>query len=373
MKERYTNDLLGISGGGVKSVCISIIVPLHKQLPQRNQNKLMVKNAINEAKDKLRAGFKEYDSKGLIEKLDQIQSMETFTNGSGGVGLFVSDGVSKMVHFPFEVKRKVIVDFSFEVRDLIFANHRRLDFFVLALSNNKTRLFKSLKTGIEEIVNEKFPLSYEEQFQYPDRQKPKVSGSYGSEESTIREERQKNFYRHLDKLLAPHFKNNSWPVMLLGVEDQQTLFKKVSQFKDKIAIDLKGNFDRFSSGEIAKKINPEVQTLLGQKDDEVVNKLEKLLAADKITAGIEKVWKETDNGGKTLILEKDYSQSGYLNQKSGRLSLNAQTGEDWLKISDLVDDVIELISNGNGKIVFVGNGKLKKFQKIAMVNSLIDD
>ena len=165
---RYANDLLTAQYRGENKICVSVIVPLHKQLPQRNQNKLMVKNAINEAKDKLKAGFKEYDTKGLIEKLDQIQSRETFTNGSEGVGLFVSDGVTKMVHFPFEVKRKVIVDFSFEVRDLIFANHRRLDFFALALSNNKTRLFKSLEIGIEEIVNEEFPLSYEEQFQYPE-------------------------------------------------------------------------------------------------------------------------------------------------------------------------------------------------------------
>ena len=364
----YAGDLLGVRDSGKKGVCISIITPLHKQLPQRNQNKLTIKNAINEAKARLKSDFKDHNVDGLIKKLDEIQFGETFTNSPDGIGLFINDEVSKIVHFPFEVKRKVIVDFTFEVRDVIFANNRLSDFFVLALSNNKTRLFRAQELGIEEIINDSFPLSYEEQFQYPARQKPKISGSYGSEESTIQEERQRNFYRHLDKLLAPYFKNNPFPIILLGVADQQTVFKTITGYKDNIAVSVKGNFDHLTDKEIAVKIRPEVGKLLQQKDEKVIDRLEKLAATGKVTSGIEKVWKETNNGGKTLILEKDYNQPGYINQKTGALALNPQYGEVWLKISDLVDDVIELTLNGRGKVIFVGNGKLGGFQKIALIN-----
>ena len=369
--EISADDLLAPRRSGENKICVSIIVPLHKQLPQRNQNKLIVKNAVNEAKATLKADFQDKDINTLIKKLDEMQTLETFTGAADGVGLFVGENISKIIHFPFEVKRKVVVDFSFEVRDVIFANNWLPQYFVLALSNNKTRLFKARGLGVEEVINESFPLSYEEQFQYPDRQKPKVSGSYGSEESTIREERQKNFYRHLDKLLQPYFKNNTWPIILLGVADQQALFKSITHYKNNIAINLNGNFDHFSSSEIARKIWPEVIRLRQQKDNEAINKLEKLAATGKVISGIKQVWEEINDGGKTLVVEKDYNQPGYLNQKSGALSLNVQNNDNndsWYKIKDLVDDVIETILNGQGKVIFVENGKLAKFQKIALMD-----
>ena len=367
-KERYFDGLLDLLPGEGNRTCISIIVPLHKQLPERNKNKLAIKNAVNKATDILKNNFAHKDIDGLISKLDKLQASETFTAAAEGVGLYVNEDLSKAVYFPFKVKGKVIVDESFEVRDLIFVNNRMLSYYVLALSNNKTRFFKSRHLGIEEVENDTFPLTYEEQFQYPARQKPKISGSYGSEESTIQEERQRAFYRHLDKQLTPYFKDKPMPVILLGVADQQVIFKKNSRFHDKIAISINGNFDHLSSPEILKKIWPELTKLLEKKEDEVVDKLERLTAASKVIAGVKEVWDETsDMAGKTLVVEKDFRQAGYLDQKTGTLSLTHQKGEDWQKMQDLVDDIIELTIGRHGKVIFVENGKLKNFGKIALI------
>ena len=37
-------------------------------------------------------------------------------------------------------------------------------------------------------------------------------------------------------------------------------------------------------------------------------------------------------------------------------------------LSDAVDDVIELILKKNGEVIFVENGKLKSFERIALIN-----
>lgn len=367
--ERYVEELLGIKPGEDNHICISVIVPLYKQLPERNQNKLAIKNAVNEAKNILQAGFSDGNISGLIRKLDELQTPETFAGAAEGVGFFVGEEVGKTILFPFEVKKKVVVDNSFEVRDVIFTKNRMPRYYVLALSNNKTRFFISQQLGIEEVINESFPLSYEEQFQYPARQKPKVSGNYGSEESTIQEERQKGFYRHLDKLLAPYFKRESRPVILLGVSDQQAVFKKTSRYSNNIAAGLNGNFDHLSGPEVFRKIWPEVTRLLEKKDDEVISKLERLSSVGKTITGVEQIWKEAGNmTGKTLVVEKDFSQSAYVDRKIKTLSLKKGKGQDWQKIHDVVDDIIELTIGGHGEVIFVENGRLGRFQKIALMS-----
>ncbi len=367
---KYPAELLRGNPHENDSICISIIVPLHKQLPDRNQNKLMIKNAIKEAKSMLRAKYQNNLINGLINDLDQLPDREIFATGSDGVGIFVSKNISKVVHFPFEVTKKVIVDYSFEIRDLIFAESQSQEYFVLVLDNNKTRLFKASGADMEEIINGSFPLSYEEQFQFPDRQKPGVSSSFGKEESTIQEERQKGFYRHLDKLLAPYFKNNTLPIVLLGIADQQTLFRKVTQYEEGIVASLNGNFAYFNSSEIAKKVWPEMTLQMQHKDNEIIARLEKLRLANKIVIGVIPVWEAANSkGNQMLVVEKDYHQTAYLNESSGTLSLDTQQGEGWDKVADLVDDIIELVISNKGKITFVDNGKLEKFEKIALMYS----
>jgi peptide subunit release factor 1 (eRF1) len=83
--------------------------------------------------------------------------------------------------------------------------------------------------------------------------------------------------------------------------------------------------------------------------------------------GIQEVWKAAKEGrGLKLLVEKDYRKPGFLNNDETHLFLTPPKTIHRI-VADAVDDIIEMVWEKNGQVVFTENDLLKDYQRIALI------
>ena len=95
--------------------------------------------------------------------------------------------------------------------------------------------------------------------------------------------------------------------------------------------------------------------------------LERYVSQQRVAATVGEAWRKANEGrGKLLLVERDFHQPGRLDA-SGLLLLPADDPTAQDVIPDAVDEVIETVLNKGGEVVFVENGQLDAYQRIALV------
>ncbi|MDH3708288.1 MAG: hypothetical protein OER04_00285 [Cyclobacteriaceae bacterium] len=366
MYRTVISELVRYSKSSDTGPCVSILLPLHQTLPQRNKNPLSLKRALNEAKVQLKK-YPSTETQVITKELDRLAKEIDFKKTDQALGIFVGKKFSRLIDFPFQITQKVVVDNSFETRDLTYGIQYLTDYWVLTLNPKAVRLFKAQGHSLHEILEDPFPIEYQEQYQYPDRQKPRISGDYQREESQIKDERRLQFLRHVNKLASPYFKQDPLPIAIMGIKDLQVLFSKIFDYDAQVVKRLYGDFKNWSVQKIAKAAWEQIQDHVYQSTDQLLEEIRESKGKRAYLYGIEAVWRVAQEGrGDKLIVEKDYQAPAYADPQTGKLYFNLTYTTGLLKKVDAVDDVIELIRDKHGEIVFMENGKLEEYEHIAV-------
>ena len=343
-------------------LCVSIIVPLEKTLPERNKNEGEVKSAIKKAKAQLLANHDTEEVYELLDVIDGLHEEIDFARHAESIGLFVNLYTSQLLYFPFPVKEKIVIGGTFEVRDLLFTASRQINYWVLCLSNNFTRLLYGEGKALTEVIDTYFPLHYEEQFQ-------NMESWYGNEESKVQSQRQHNYFRHVDKQLDLYLKQENLPVFLVGVERHHSIFGEATHHKEAVVASIMGNYDYSSPEELAHKVWPVVEDYIKKEEEKILVDIEEKTGSKRgFIYGIEVVWRAANEGrGEVLVVEKDFVHPAYRDAGTGRMFFNIQETAGLEKLEDIVDDTIEKVLEQGGDVIFLDNGKLEKFQRIALM------
>lgn len=238
-------------------VCVTLVVS-GKPKGFGDKEKMLVKlrKFIAGAETILNAGYKEETKKALLDELSKQSAQVDFSKASESLVVYATAGFGMSVWLPFPEKEGVTVLDKFDIQPLINSLALKRRYWVLSLSKNKTRLFKGENDHLSEIMDENFPVAYEEQFEYEIQHyalshKP---GAYSPDDPKITTIRFHAFIRHIDHLLAHYLNTNKLPIVLLSVTHNLSDFIKTSSFSNRVLNTVKGNFDHHSAGQIAKKV-----------------------------------------------------------------------------------------------------------------------
>ncbi len=352
--------------------CVSIIIPTHRVSTETDKDYIRLKNAIKRAIESLHEQYAKKQVSPIIQRLEAIMEDELdYSTLLEGIGVFISPSIEKVVHLPFEVDEKVIVDTNFEVRDLKLALNRDLDYQVLILSESNIRLFYGKGRNIVEYKDGQLPLKLDKEtseYQKANFINPGTASPGGSTEKA--NEEQKKIIENLkywDNKLTSYFDHDT-PLFIAG--DKQILgdFEQITHHKDKIQGKLTGNFDHLRNHEIADKIQTEVKRYIHELQERAIRILEEEVGFDRVSSGLPKVFEDALKGkGSLLLVEESYSEPGYLDEKNYRLYLEPDKTDGLKRLEDAVDDVIEEVLNKNGEVRFVADGKLQKYGRIALI------
>ena len=185
--------------------CVSIIVPVHKESKkEKEQDSIVVNNAINSAIGTLTGRYGEKKVEYLLSKLKRLSNGIQNVKDALGLGIFLSKDVSKVVSFPFEVQEKVFVGEEFETRDLVYSTKCLFEYYFLMLSKKTTRLYRGFGDLVSEVVDENYPRTFEDEYEYG-KAYLASSESYSlkgeGEKTVIDERRMRANFKNIDYLL----------------------------------------------------------------------------------------------------------------------------------------------------------------------------
>jgi hypothetical protein len=150
------------------SVTISVIT--HKLHPDKEPDRLAVKNLISEAKSLLINKYQTEDISALLKNLEDVEAevdIDFLNYSLNSLFIFISNQTKEIIRSKYLLPKSTIqIEGCFMLKPLFddFLNSK--EYYILLLSKSEANLFHAMNDEIlEEIKNNDFPFKEDEQFE----------------------------------------------------------------------------------------------------------------------------------------------------------------------------------------------------------------
>lgn len=340
---------------------LSIILPAHPAYPNHKLDKEAIKNKVKEAEKLLHDSY--YDDskvKQLITELHKAVKSIDYSELSQGIGIFAAPGYHKVVHLSFSPEEKLLIDRSFEIRDLLYAVSRTPAYVVVSISANGTRVFEGHEKQISEKRLKGAPANADKMKGDGHSKVANFTDSANLKEITL-----DKYLRKIDETITENYAGAEKLVIIAGSQKILAALKEITF--NKIAGWIEGNFDHATVDEVKKAAAPLVAAAIREIENKALHNLEEAAGQGRTASGIGEVWRSAGEGRvMELLVEKSYKSSGHWT--TDRLTFVADNVYDASSpVADAVDEVIEMVIDKGGKVVFLDNGTLEQHQHIAAI------
>jgi hypothetical protein len=341
---------------------VSITLPTHRTSPLNKQDPIRVKQLAREAVDRLLGEFSKREIEPIVTRLENLVDSLDYRNALDGLALFVNNDFSRAFYLPITIKERVVVDQTFFTRDLVHAINRSTRYWVLALSEQPTRLFEGVRDALVEIREEGFPFTHT-----GPGGASALPGGPGVRKSAYRDEYHRQFFRQVDAAFMPFMADDPLPLVVVGVDRFLAFFREVSAHAGSVIAEVQGSHDKTSAHDLGKLVWPQAKERLLELRQGVFLELDKAVGERKVASSAGEVWRLAHEGrGHMLLVEEDFHFPARLDESGTHITLADDPAAQDV-IDDAVDDIIEEVLRKQGQVVFVDNGKLDQHQRIALI------
>ncbi len=202
---------------------LTITLPTHRTAPDNRQDAIRLRNLVAQAGERLTGDYRKREVANLLQALEELVATIDHQHNRDGLVLFVSSELAAFHRLPFPLPERVVVDESFFTRDLVYALNRSPHYWVLALSEQTTRLFEAVGDDLAEFTDESpFPMTYgSRQGEGIVPREPAINTSQ------LRDEYLRNYFRNVDQALGDYMATEGLPLALVGVDRSLAFFREV--------------------------------------------------------------------------------------------------------------------------------------------------
>jgi hypothetical protein len=252
------------------SPSVTIQLPMYRAGSDVRQNSLRMKNAVGRAIDQLRAiGMAEGHA---IRRVDQAQSLvedQQFWQHQGdGLSVFINDKGTRTFRLPFRVDELVYVGDRFHTKPLLRLLSKTGRFYVLAISQNESRLFEASQYGIRPVELIDAPENIDELLGFVDSEKSlqfhtdgarspmggKRSVSFHGHgvgvDETERDKRILEYCQLIDRSIDQTLGNTGAPLVLAAVDSLQSIYRQANHYHNLAEPAIDGNPEQLRPDEI---------------------------------------------------------------------------------------------------------------------------
>jgi hypothetical protein len=344
--------------------CISMIISTDKSYPHYKLDEARMKSLLKKLEKELVDQFPEKEVQEITKKLHKLISEVDHKHLSKALAIYASPNVEKIVYLPFSAEERYIIDSSFEVRDLLYSATNSVDYLVLLLDNHNPEIYYGYNTVLVKSNINEMPDGIEDvKRDYPTR----VFNFTDIDD--FNEINLDKYLRQIDYILSDSIYDLEVPVIVCGVKRAIGHFKKITKNAEHIIDYVEGNYNHNSTEEIYKAIEGSLLEKREQDQQEILDDLEEAMSNKRCVFGIANVWTAAqERKGGLLVVERDYACKAKIGSDKYDLILDdLDIDEPYVTLKDAVDDIIELVVKSRGDIVFVNNGKLEQYNKIALI------
>lgn len=341
---------------------ISIIVPFEPKMGLKSEISYRLKVIVDKVERQLKDSYPDDITALVIKKLQAIIKSLNFDTHKKSVAIYVSPVFEKVLYLDIAVEEKIIIDESFEIRDLIYSKKQLHKYLLLLLNEKEVRMYLGNTETFVRIISNAPESVYNYVNDIPER----VANFSDMEQR--RETIMDKFLHHIDSSLDIILNAYQLPLFIVGPERMLGHFKSMTKHKNAVIEYIEGNYDEATLHELKSILAPHVANWQKLKQKDILNQLEEAMSARKLAVAMQDVWYESmHNKGKLLVVEKNFM---YPAEHSNRTDVIYNASEPYNKFSyirDAVDDVIEKVLENGGDVEFVDEGMLDKYDHIALI------
>jgi hypothetical protein len=346
----------------VGTPAISVLVPTHRTSPDNQQDPIRVRNAVNEAISRVTEEYGAREMSDLVAELKAMAEEVDYQHTLDGLAIFVSDEVAEKHYLPYPVRERVVIGETFATRDLVLAMNRSPRYWVLALSEQPTRLYEATHTVLTEFIGHGFPMTHK-----GPGGGSALRGGHGLSPSKQRDEGQRVFFRAVDEALGEVLSEDPLPVILAGIGRNHAFYQEITQHGDSIVGTITGSHDRTSPHELAELAWPAMEESQALRRAGDLEEFGNAIGAQKYASGIDDSWRLASEGrAEVVLVEEDYHFAGRLEDEGLRIVPVDDPAEEGV-MEDVIDELVELVIARGGRAVFVPNGALEEHQRVGLI------
>jgi len=244
--------------------CVSIFMPTLRGGVQSQQNPIRFKNMLREAEERLvAAGLRSPEAKELLEPAQKLLLDGPFWRQSNGIALFLSPNTFRYYRLPFDFEELLVVTDRFNIKPLLRLPASAVRFYILALSQNRVRLFEGVNQRINEIdlELEGIPQSIAAAMGYDDSEKqrqahsglPGTSIFHGHAVADDAKVNILRYFQQIDRGLRGLLRDRQVPLLLAGVSYLFSIYKEANNYPYLLQEGIEGNPDRMETEELYER------------------------------------------------------------------------------------------------------------------------
>lgn len=351
--------------------CVSIYMPTIRKGPETRQNAIRLKNLLSEAESQLSADGIDDD---LLAPAYELPNTEGWKYLGDGLALFIAPDMFEMYRLPLEMNEAVEVDQRFYVKPLIPIMNRELEFYVLALDQDNTRLLHGTPYHIHEVEMPDTPTSLPEAMRYDLDEKQlqfhsatAYTSTSGSQEAAFHGQGQPSddeitellrFFQMLDRGVYNQIGDTQTPLILVGLDSLQGLYRQVNSYNGLIEEGANTNPAPLRDEEVQQIAWELISPRLNQGYEEAVSTYKQLAGNDdpRIVDGLEAVvpaayYERVD----TLFVRPEAQQWGRFVTGENKVQLDQQAAAN---NTELIDFAIAHTWVNGGRVYNVADDSL---------------
>lgn len=350
---------------GIKAFpAISILLPTHTPEAGITNFRERLAQLLRQAEFQLTETYSKAKATGLMTRLHHVVNGIDLSSTGSGLAIYVSDGIEKIFHLPFQVTEKLVIDESFEIRDLLYAAKINRSYMLVLISRNEVRTLMGYGKALLTVNMEGMPENIKDVTTHHS-----LPGWDYLDKKAFDEGNLNKFIHFIDTTIHREMIGQNIPLIIFGDSKILGHYKKTSKMTKDILDFVEGNFEHASKKELLHKIEPSLLKLAVENELKAMKELEIAVSKNQVASGISQVWRvAAEARGRILLVEKEYRESARLGPDGYTLIVDNNVPSAHNRIEDAVDDIIEMVLKNKGDIVFVKDGSLADFQKIAIIN-----
>lgn len=315
---------------------VSLLVPTHRGGPETVNDSRQLKPLLGDARARLAESFPDVDADALLAEVAALADDEPFwQRQADALVIFASPSGTRTFRTTLDGQAQVSVGEHANLRPLLPLVAEDMPFLVLAVSQDKVRLFEGDRNFLTELDIGDAPASTDDsdyytrepQFQHQAGDSAPAHG-HDTGEDAVRD----SFLRDVAKALNTRFTNDDRPLILAAVDEHRGGVKDYLSNVQLLDDTVSGNPDRLSAAELHEKAWPLAFAEVEKRHHDLLERFGENLGTGKATHDATKIGQEAEHGRvDTLVLTT--------------LALRENTLGDASKAADLDAAVVHTLRN----------------------------
>ena len=338
--------------------CVTISLNTHRTHPDNKQDEIVLKNLLDEAKDRVTTEFGKREVATLLENLESVSNEIDHNHNLDSLHIFLSNDTKEIIRSGWPTNNQgVQISETFALRSLIKSYVRSENYLVMLLSQSGVHLYQAANDSIvKEIHNDDFPFGENRHF---NKNSVKLS------DAEYQDNLLKEFLNNVDKALVKVHNETNLKCVVISEDDN---WSKLQEVADMPAIyighDAIDN-NNTKTHQIIKQSWKIVEEQQKSKRKDAISSMQEAVAHGKVLTDLQEIYQAAIDGrGDVLIVNQEFSQAVVMNDARTFTLIDDVTTEN--AIDDITSNISWEVLSKKGTVHFTAQDELDNLGKIVL-------